>query len=304
MTLRPPRRLGACLALLGGLYAGEARAQERPRGVVEAAILYGAPTLHGVRTGLVLDRALGLDPMDDPVPALVLPLLLGGAGFAAAWWADHPRPLAAGRAFTMGGGMIVGTLGAVGFHLLRHRQHPSAGSPLAAPVAWLGTSLGLGAGLVLAATLRPDPGSATMVTTVAVAGAVGGVFLCGAVGCGEDAGVWLLTGEALGLALGFAATAWLRPSEALVRWGDLAGIAGMVPGLVALAFGPSRARRLEGGWSEVYALSLGAMVTLGIGAMALSGALLTAPRRPLAGATPWVQPLPGGGMLATVAWSG
>jgi hypothetical protein len=270
---------------------------------VEAAILYGAPTLHGIRTGLVLDRALNLDPLEDPLPALVLPALLGTAGFAAAWWVDHPQPLAAGRAFTLGGGMIVGTLGSVGLHLLRYRQHPRFGSPLVSPVAWLGTSLGMGVGLVLAATLRPDPGSATMVTTVAVAGALGGVFLCGAVGCGNDVGLWLLSGEALGLALGFGATAWLRPSEALVRWGDLAGIAGMVPGLLALACGPPRARRLEGGWSEVYALSLAGMVGLGLGAMALAGALLPAPRRPTAGALPWVQPLPGG-MLATWGWQG
>lgn len=213
-----------------------------PRGGVEAAGLYTSAILLGIGTGVWLDVMFEVDEIQG---AVVLPLLLGGAGAGGLYLAERVGgPIRRGRGTAMSNGFLLGLtagtlLGVYGGEELRWRGRGVATS------IWGGAVLGAGLGYGLGALAESRPASASFVGSGGLWGAAFGATVGGLIDADEeDVLLAALVGEVVGAGAAAALAATLHPGEAQVRWMDLGILSGGLvgTGLAVLIFGGSDLR--------------------------------------------------------------
>ncbi len=258
-TLPVLQRLAARMSLQAPLAMAPAEAAPRAprteRGSLELFELYSTSFLYGVGTGVYLDT---LFKLDDPRTAVWIPLALGGGGIVAAYLIDHGDPVRRGRASSADTGMLLGF--GLGFSLAYQvdqmmrdnarddcaaRPYPCYTSSRGlegrevATFAWLGATVGLGAGVGLAALTDATPGESSFVFAGGVWGGALGVLTNAAGEANRSYGLAWLVGELAGVGASMVGAHFLHPAESQVRWMNLGVLAG---GLLGLGVGvlPSR----------------------------------------------------------------
>ncbi len=259
---------------------------------LEAAALYAATMGYGLATGAWLDAQLEITDI-KAVPWL--PLVGVGAGAVAAYLADNPRSVRAGVPTALGAGLTLGLLGGAALGLQGWRAG-QWGVPTMSTVTWAGASLGLGAGIGLAALTSPRPSTGAFVLSGGFWGTVLGFMTGYATGDDDHFGSFALGGEAVGIAAAAATAGLLRPTHAQVRWMDLGALTGA---LVGMGVGLLLLRDERAPFAA--AVELG---TLGGGVAGfLFGASRESPSRGASGAvrgfawTPSVLPVQGGALV-------
>lgn len=211
----------------------------QPRGGVEAAGLYTSAILLGIGTGVWLDVMFDIDEVQA---AVVLPLVLGGAGAAGLYLAERAGgPIRRGRGAAMSNGFLLGLgagalLGAYGGEELRWESEGVMTS------IWGGAVLGAGLGYAFGALAESRPASASFVGSGGLWGGLFGATVGGLVNADfEDVLLAGLVGEVVGAGATAALAATLHPGEAQVRWMDLGVLSGGLVGggLAVLFFGDS-----------------------------------------------------------------
>ncbi len=285
--MRPARAaLAATLAALAWPAAAAAQTPSdapRPtRDTVEAVALYAIGASYGAATGAWLDVQLGLT---EPLTAPWLPAVGAGAGVTLAWLADRPTRVRRGLPTMLGAGLSLGLLagGSVG---LQGWRTGAWGLPTMATVAWVGTTVGLGAGLGAALVFDPSPGAGSFVLSGGFWGASLGLLLGYALDAGGAYDLFALGGEAVGVAASVLTAASLRPTPAQVRWMDLGALTGALLG-GGVGFLLLRDERA----------AFAGAIQLGLVGGGVAGFLFGASRARVPGAValrPGVTPLPGG----------
>ncbi len=97
-------------------------------------------------------------------------------------------------------------------------------------VAWAGATVGLGAGIGLAALTEPRPSTSAFILSGGFWGTVLGFMTGYATGDDDHFGSFALGGEAIGVAAAAATAGILRPTHAQVRWMDLGALTGALVG--------------------------------------------------------------------------
>jgi hypothetical protein len=263
---------------------------------IEVAGLYAATMGYGLATGAWLDAQLEIT---DFKALPWLPLVGLGAGAVAAYLADNPRAVRSGVPTALGAGLSLGLLGGAALGLQGWRAG-QWGVPTMATVTWAGATLGLGAGVGLAALTHPRPGTGAFILSGGFWGTVLGFMTGYATGDDEHFGSFALGGEAIGVAAAAATAGLLHPSQTQVRWMDLGALTG---GLVGVGVGLLLLRNERAPFAA--AVELG---TLGGGVAGfLFGASRNGASRGSAGAshglawTPAVMPVQGGAMVTLSA---
>lgn len=194
---------------------------------LEAAALYATTMSYGLATGAWLDAQLEITDL-KAMPWL--PLVGVGAGAVAAYLADNPRSVRSGVPTALGAGLTLGLLGGASLGLQGWRAG-QWGVPTMSTVAWAGATLGLGAGIGLAALTNPRPATSSFILSGGFWGTVLGFMTGYATGDDDHFGSFALGGEAVGIAAAAATAGLLRPTHAQVRWMDLGALTGALVGM-------------------------------------------------------------------------
>jgi hypothetical protein len=217
------------------------------RNTFELLELYWLGFGYGLGTGIFVDVQAEVENLRG---AVWLPVLFAGGGIAAAYLIDHGHPIRRGRASSANTGMLLGLgfaaalAGQIDEDLSRARPFDCGwgasttcdwrdydlSSKEVASIAWLGATIGLGAGLGLGVLTDATPGDASFVFAGGVWGSALGL-LANAAGESDDGyGLAAMIGMGIG-ATGTAIGAhFLRPSESQVRWTNLGAVAGSLLG--------------------------------------------------------------------------
>lgn len=265
------------------------------RAGLEAAALYATTISYGLATGAWLDAQFDITDL-KALPWL--PLVGAGAGAVVAYLADNPRSVRSGAPTALGAGLTLGLLGGAALGLQGWRAH-EWGVPTMTTVAWAGATLGLGAGIGLAALTEPRPSTSAFILSGGFWGTVLGFMTGYATSDDDHFGSFALGGEAIGVAAAAATAGILRPTHAQVRWMDLGVLTG---GLVGFGVGFLLLRDERAPFAA--AVELG-MVGGGVAGF-LFGASREGPSRNVMGASrafawhPSVMPTQGGAMISLV----
>ncbi len=193
---------------------------------LEVGALYATTISYGLATGAWLDAQFDIT---DPKALPWLPLVGAGAGAVVAYLADNPRSVRSGAPTALGAGLTLGLLGGASLGLQGWRAN-EWGVPTMTTVAWAGATVGLGAGIGLAALTEPRPSTSAFILSGGFWGTVLGFMTGYATGDDDHFGSFALVCEAIGVAAAAATAGILRPTHAQVRWMDLGALTGALVG--------------------------------------------------------------------------
>jgi hypothetical protein len=256
--------------------------------------VYTAAITLGLGAGVAI---IELADIYAPLPALAVPLALGGLGAGAMYLAERlGGPMRPGRGAAMSNGVLVGLtagamLGMYGDFRLRWDSKLVVSSIVG------GAALGAVVGYGLGAALDVRPASAAFVGSGALWGTAFGLSVGLAAGIREnDYPIAGMVGQLVGAGAAAALVGTLRPTEAQVRWMDV----GILIGAATITL-PTLAAASESFLSSVLVQALlteAAMIGGGVLGYVLSRPSAPAPTRTAArdrfASTLSVTPLPGG----------
>lgn len=149
------------------------------RGAGEMGFLYATSTLYGIGTGVWIDA---LAKIDDPGPAVILPLVFGAAMPIGVYlWDSQGGPLHRGVPAAISTGLTLGAVEGLAIAGTQWQYGRGDGSDWTfktqASVTWAAATIGGVGGWAFGELARPDPHSMGFVVSGAGWGAISGSFL-------------------------------------------------------------------------------------------------------------------------------
>lgn len=224
------RGVALALALLSSPLPALAQPVPDRRGTDEQLLLLLTATTYAFRTGTALNQLAGVHTFQSSDPLdWVMPISLAVAAPVATFFIERRFRLRRGRALTAGVGAATGYFLALNISTLVRGESFPSGETLAGLPTWIGTTAGLGAGILIGHLTDSTPAAALYAGTGSLGGLLLGLVSCGVIDCGDRFGAVTLGAQLAGLTLALTTYSVLRPTQRELRWLPVGAVVGLLP---------------------------------------------------------------------------